>query len=278
MAGKLALIFTTLVAVSSPVVALWPLPKSITTGSTAVRLAPNFNIQVSVKGAPSDLHDAVTRTLGYLKNDKLERLVIGRGANDSQALSGSKQLSSLTLSLTSSNGTVRSISDEAKDEIESRDEAYTLSVPGDGSAATLKANSTLGLFRGLTTFGQLWYEYEGTTYSLEAPIEIDDKPAYPYRGLMLDTARNYFPVADIKRQLDAMSWVKVCQSPAILLGCPPHVSMSIRSTRSTGTSWTLKASLLKFQASWKSVGRVRTLRNPFTAQVMLRVSSVTLLR
>ena len=26
---------------------------------------------------------------------------------------------------------------------------------------------------------------------------------------MLDTSRNYFPVGVIKRQLDAMSWVKV---------------------------------------------------------------------
>ena len=29
---------------------------------------------------------------------------------------------------------------------------------------------------------------------------------------MLDTARNYFPVDVIKRQLDAMSWVKVYQT------------------------------------------------------------------
>lgn len=178
MAGKLAFILTTFAAVSTPVFALWPLPKSITTGSTAVRLSPYFNIQVSVEGAPSDLHDAVTRTLGYLTNDKLGRLVVGRGSGDSQAVQGSKQLSTLTLSLTSSNGTVRSISDEAKDALESRDEAYTLSVPADGSAATLKANSTLGLYRGLITFEQLWYDYENTTYSLEAPIQIDDAPAY----------------------------------------------------------------------------------------------------
>jgi hexosaminidase len=104
---------------------------------------------------------------------------------------------------------VRSISDEATDVLESRDEAYTLTVPSDGSVATLEANSTLGLFRGLTTFGQLWYEYDGVTYTLEAPIQIHDAPAYPYRGFMLDTARNYFPVSDIKRTLDAMSWVKV---------------------------------------------------------------------
>ena len=178
MAKKLVLILTTLAAVSSPVVALWPLPKSITTGSTAVRLSPYFNIQVNVNGAPSDLHDAVSRTLGYLQTDKLERLVVGRGSGDSQAIQGAKQISTLTLTLTSTNVTARSISDEAQDALESRDEAYSLSVPADGSAATLQANSTLGLYRGLTTFGQLWYEYNGVTYSLEAPIQIDDAPAY----------------------------------------------------------------------------------------------------
>jgi hexosaminidase len=131
-----------------------------------------------VQGAPADLQDAVTRTEGYLKTDKLGRLVVGRGANDSSAIHGAKQLSSLTVSLTSTNGPVRSISEEAMDELESRDEAYSLTVPADGSAATLKANSTLGLFRGLTTFGQLWYEYSGTIYTLEAPIQISDAPAY----------------------------------------------------------------------------------------------------
>ncbi|KAH7928429.1 glycoside hydrolase family 20 protein [Leucogyrophana mollusca] len=95
------------------------------------------------------------------------------------------------------------------DALESRNEAYSLSVPSDGSAATLKANSTLGLFRGLTTFSQLWYEYDGAIYTPEAPIDISDWPVYPYRGFMLDTARNYYPVSDIKRTLDAMSWVKI---------------------------------------------------------------------
>ena len=153
-------------------------PKSIQTGSTAVRLAPHFNIEVAVKNAPKDLHDAVSRTKAYLENDKLERLVVGRGSSDSSAIACAIQLHSLVVSLTPNSGDVRSISDEAKNDLESRDEAYTLSVPDDGSAATLKANSTLGLFRGLTTFGQLWYEYDGTTYTLEAPIQIQDAPAY----------------------------------------------------------------------------------------------------
>lgn len=165
-------------AASSSTLALWPLPKNLQTGSTAVRLAPNFEIKLSINHAPADLQAAVLRTKAYLKTDKLERLVVGRGASDSHLISGAKSLSSLTITHTASNGTIRSISDEAKDAIESRDEAYTLTVPGDGSTATLSANSTLGLYRGLTTFGQIWYDYNGATYTLEAPIQIQDAPAY----------------------------------------------------------------------------------------------------
>jgi len=114
----------------------------------------------------------------------------------------------LTLSL-SKGAKASSIANEIRAPLESRDEAYYLHIPSDGSDATLSANSTLGLFRGLTTFAQLWYTYQDTTYALGVPISVRDSPAYPYRGLMLDTARSYFPVDVIKRQLDAMSWVKM---------------------------------------------------------------------
>jgi hexosaminidase len=173
----LALILAGLLA-SSSVSALWPLPTSLKTGSTALRLSSNFKINLSVQRAPADLQAAVTRTAGYLKTDKLERLVVGRGASDSNAIRSAKQLSVLTVSLTSTAETVRSISDEAMDMLENRNEKYSLTVPGDGSAATLTANSTLGLLRGLTTFGQLWYDFSGSTYTLEAPIQITDAPAY----------------------------------------------------------------------------------------------------
>ncbi|KAF5343340.1 hypothetical protein D9758_014183 [Tetrapyrgos nigripes] len=83
-------------------------------------------------------------------------------------------------------------------------EGFSLTVPPDGSQAELKANPTLGLFKGLTTFSQLWYDLDGIAYTVEAPIAIMDEPAYPYRGLMLDTAGDYFPIADIQRTLDDM--------------------------------------------------------------------------
>ena len=71
------------------------------------------------------------------------------------------------------------IAKEAVLPIGSRSEGYSLSVPTDGSSATLAANSTLGLLRGLTTFTQLWYYVDGIVYTYEAPISIpSDYPAY----------------------------------------------------------------------------------------------------
>ncbi len=165
--------------------ALWPQPRSFTAGSGAVSLSNNFAISISgIQNAPSDLHDAIARTTGFLTNDKLERLVVGRGAADASTLSSAKALSKLTLSL-SKGATARSIASEAQKPLGSRDEAYILVVPGDGTGATLTANSTLGLFRGLTTFSQLWYESGGTTYALDVPISIQDSPAYVRRFIFV---------------------------------------------------------------------------------------------
>ncbi|KAI0076763.1 N-acetylhexosaminidase [Panus rudis PR-1116 ss-1] len=198
-------------ATLSPADALWPQPRSLQAGSGALKLSKGFDINLSgIHNAPSDLRDAVSRTKSFLKNDKLERLVVGRGDADKAIVSKGKTLNKLNLQL-GNGANVQSITAEAQKPIGSRDEAYTLTLPDDGSAATISANSTLGLLRGLTTFTQLWYESDGTTYALDVPIQIQDSPAYPYRGLMLDTARNYFPVDDIKRTLDAMSLVKINQ-------------------------------------------------------------------
>ncbi|KAI0642960.1 N-acetylhexosaminidase [Trametes meyenii] len=189
---------------------LWPLPRSLRTGTSTIRLAPDFHIDIDVARPPADLEQAVSRTKAFLKNDKLGRLVVGRGAEDSEALQHAELLESLRLSLTHG-APVRSITDEARLAIGTRREEYELHIPVDGTAATLVANSTLGLLRGLTTFEQLWYEWSDHIYTVEAPISITDSPGYPFRGFMLDTARNFFPVSDIKRTLDAMSWVKMSQ-------------------------------------------------------------------
>ncbi|KAJ7904845.1 beta-hexosaminidase [Mycena leptocephala] len=169
--------------------ALWPIPRTLKTGTSFVVLSPQFSINVNVANPPQDLLDAVSETQGYLRTDKLQRLVIGRGSSDADALKAAPALPSLTLTLQNTLP-VLPISVEAVKDLANRSE-------GDGNPAVLSANSTLGLFRGLTTFSQFWYDLNGVTYM------------NPYRGFMLDTSRNFFPVSDIKRTLDAMSWVKI---------------------------------------------------------------------
>lgn len=40
-------------------------------------------------------------------------------------------------------------------------------------------------------------------------MKIEDAPTFPYRGVMLDTARNYYTVEDILRTIDGMSYNKL---------------------------------------------------------------------
>ena len=172
LSSKLLLVLATLL-VGNVVEGLWPLPRSITTGSTGLVLSPTFEIKVNGP-YPDDLQSAVARIFDYIQNDDLERLVVGRGSVDSAAIKSAKTLPSLVVSSQDSN----TIATEARAPLGTCDEAYTLTVPSDGSPATLFSNTTLGLFRGLTTFSQIWYTYESSIYTVEAPISISDSPAF----------------------------------------------------------------------------------------------------
>lgn len=176
-AHKIPLVVAAISLCFPGVSSLWPLPRSVESGSTALKLAPGFQYEVNVKNAPSDLLAAISRSTSYLQNDKLERLVVGRGSNDSAAIQKAKSLHSLSLTL-EHGAAVHDITDEARKPLGTRIEWYSLHVPSDGSQATLSANSTLGLLHGMTTFEQLWYDLNGVTYTVEAPIVIEDEPAY----------------------------------------------------------------------------------------------------
>ena len=158
--------------------ALWPIPRSLQTGTSLLRLALSFDIITNISKPPPDLLDAISRTQSNIYTDKLQRLVVGRGANDSVALARAPTLFRLYISL-SGDMAPRAIALEAVQPLAVRSEGYSLHVPNDGSCALLTANSTLGLLRGLTTFEQLWYDLGGVTYSYQVPVSIvNDVPAY----------------------------------------------------------------------------------------------------
>lgn len=85
------------------------------------------------------------------------------------------------------------------------DESYTLQVTP--QQARMSAPTPVGALRGMETFFQL-VGADPTGFSVPA-VRIADKPRYAWRGLMLDSARHFFPVSAIERTLEAMSAVKL---------------------------------------------------------------------
>ncbi len=92
------------------------------------------------------------------------------------------------------------------------DEGYDLDITSE--LLRLSASSSAGLFRGVQTIMQLlpakieekslqegpWHVPTGT---------INDRPDYAYRGIMLDVARHFFTVDEVKKFIDHISYYKI---------------------------------------------------------------------
>jgi hypothetical protein len=107
------------------------------------------------------------------------------------------------------------------------EEGYELDVWAEEGIgrARLRGESVWGALRGLETFSQLmWPRADGCAYALAGlPLRIRDRPALPWRGLLLDSSRHFIPVQAIRRVLDACAYAKINTYlvPALLLPPPP---------------------------------------------------------
>ncbi|KAF6813322.1 glycosyl hydrolase family 20 [Colletotrichum sojae] len=126
------------------------------------------------------------------------------------------------------------------------DESYTLNVTEDG-AATITAKSSTGVLRGLETFSQLFYQHSSGTswYTPLAPLSVEDEPVYAHRGILIDVARNFYPVPDVLRVIDAMSWNKlnrihihITDSQSWPLDIPAMPDLSAKGAYQKGLSYT----------------------------------------
>ena len=85
------------------------------------------------------------------------------------------------------------------------DESYLLVVSSD--KVHLRAPTDLGAMHGLETLLQLVSVDEEGYFFPNGSIE--DSPRFPWRGLMIDSARHFMPLDMIKRNLDGMSAMKL---------------------------------------------------------------------
>ncbi len=87
-------------------------------------------------------------------------------------------------------------------------EAYSIDI--DANGVRVRAPDAKGLYYGAVTLWQLLTSGDASATSVRLPaLHIDDAPRFGWRGLMLDSARHFQTVGEIKRLLDAMAQLKL---------------------------------------------------------------------
>lgn len=93
----------------------------------------------------------------------------------------------------------------------STDESYQLVITESDVAVfvDIKANTIFGARHSIETLSQLITANVESGLAVVSGAQISDKPIFQHRGLLLDTARNYIPVRNIRTTLDGMATSKL---------------------------------------------------------------------
>jgi hexosaminidase len=166
---------------------LMPWPATVKTGSGQLVIETSFSVGV---GTNPDPH--LRKTVSIFLND-LRRHMGALPLDFSVTESATAQL------LVSSDHPSKEVAELGEDE------SYTLEVTSSG--AKLNAPTTLGVMRGLQTFLQLT-QVSPQGFAVPA-VSIQDEPRFPWRGLMIDSARHFMPMEVLKRNLDGMAALKL---------------------------------------------------------------------
>src|SRR5882762_6619417 len=180
----LLLCATSAPAQDQPKLNLMPMPANLQTGSGDLRIDSSFSVALTGHSEPR-LDRAVQRFLRQLSRQT------------AIPLSGKP----------STRPTLTVHTEHASKEVQElgEDESYTLSITTDG--AKIDAPTPLGAMHALQTFLQL---VEVSPNGFAAPaVTIQDKPRFPWRGLMIDVARHFIPLDVLKRNLDGLEAVKM---------------------------------------------------------------------
>ncbi|KAG0042206.1 hypothetical protein BGZ83_000775 [Gryganskiella cystojenkinii] len=88
------------------------------------------------------------------------------------------------------------------------DESYTLDITAAGKGS-IKAETVWGALHALNTLTQIVIDDGRHGLQIEQPVHIEDAPQYTHRGVLYDTARNFYPLKSLFKQIDALAWAKL---------------------------------------------------------------------
>src|SRR6266436_7373612 len=181
-----SLLHPAMTSAQQPALNLMPLPANVQPGTGNLRVDSTFSLAFAGYTEPR-LERAGERFLRQL----------GRQTGFPLALKSSK----------TGKATLVIQTDHASKEIQEvgEDESYILDVSP--ASARLRATTPLGTMHGLQTFLQL-VDVSSDGFAVPA-LTIQDKPRFPWRGLMIDSARHFIPLDVLRRNLDGMEAVKM---------------------------------------------------------------------
>lgn len=87
------------------------------------------------------------------------------------------------------------------------DESFKLRL--DAQAVQLDAATPAGARHGLHALSQLWHAARSASHDSLPALLIEDRPRYPWRGLLVDVARRPLPFDALLRLLDTMAAVRL---------------------------------------------------------------------
>lgn len=167
---------------------LWPQPQSATYGTTSVQLSVNFTFQATKSF--DDLTNAFKRYTYQIFRH-----------TPRQSSTPKVTLPSLTVTVDNPTAPLE----------QGVDESYQLTIPVDGSSGILHAATYYGALHGLESFGQLTnFNFSSEVYIIaQGPWSISDSPRFSYRGLLVDTARHFEPLASLKKIIKSLTFAKL---------------------------------------------------------------------
>ncbi|XP_037046668.1 beta-hexosaminidase subunit alpha-like [Bradysia coprophila] len=185
----------------SPPGSLWPLPNYWAKSENVVSIAPkdSFSYKANVNDC-AILNRAMQR---YSWEFLFRNLTVTPG-NDLPILS--------TVEIEISNEPTKNFCDEYPQLDTDMDyEAYNLTVSSESTEgrAKITAKTVWGALRGLETFSQLIWTDGESNHRFANETVIRDHPRFPHRGLMIDSARHYLPVAIIEQVIESLSYNKL---------------------------------------------------------------------
>ncbi len=77
---------------------------------------------------------------------------------------------------------------------------------------TLSADTQVGFYRALETLAQLIeFDFDLNQYffSQAVPLQINDSPRFPHRGVLVDSSRHFEPIPTLKGVVDSLSYAKL---------------------------------------------------------------------